>query len=312
MIKRSHANAALFILYAACLYGVTLVFGNLPDGPQVTLVLIISGFGLGLAAQLVFDWSGTRRFWDVYLNAFWTILVFFVLLLIVSYETAICLVIGAPVIFVLLAVGMWVARALGVVLSGKTHLCLPLLALPFLTPFVDLGGLSPMTSYSVTTSVQMRGSPDQILALTQSVAPIKNAERPWTFTHSVLRAPRPVLAQVIDDVRYATWERGVTFEEVLLPAKDPNTLAWQFRFPNPELLGPIDTRVSPMGPEVFLDSGEYRFTELENGQTLVTLTTSYRLRTPLNGYLAIWGNLFLNDFHNAVLHVIASRAEEAT
>ena len=57
-----------------------------------------------------------------------------------------------------------------------------------------------------------------------------------------------------------------------------------------------------------LTEGSYRLEKVEGG-TRLTLQTSYRLHTPVNAYLGLWGELFLQDFHGAVLDVIKARSE---
>ena len=48
----------------------------------------------------------------------------------------------------------------------------------------------------------------------------------------------------------------------------------------------------------------------DGGSDLI-LTTRYWIRTPMNGYAAWWGGVFLGDFHRNVLGVIKNRAEAA-
>ena len=50
---------------------------------------------------------------------------------------------------------------------------------------------------------------------------------------------------------------------------------------------------------------------LPDSGTLLTLETQYSVTTLLNGYLALWGEMFLQYFYHAVLSVIKVRSEEA-
>lgn len=314
MTRRNKINTLLFLGYAAGLYGLLFIFnGYLTsyrfDGLKTTTALIYGSFGLGVATQLIFDWHNTKYYADVLKSATYTIAALLALLMIFAFETAICVLIGGPILFLLLSVGLWVTRFLLHKIDNKSQYCMPLLIVPFLLPSLDVSQYIPSQTYSVSSEIEIMGSVEDVRNLTLDVASISDEERPWTFTHSVLRTPRPISAEVIDGVRFAKWERGVAFEEVLIDDANPNTLSWTFRFPDPALLKPLDYRVSPIGPEVFLETGGYQFTEISPTKTLVTLTTTYRLKTPMNGYLALWGKLFLDDFHMAVLHVLAIRAE---
>lgn len=314
MSRRSRINALLFLGYAAGLYALLFVFNGYLlsyryDSIRTMSVLIYGSIGLGIAAQLIFDWHNTRPYNDVLKSAIIAVSGLLILLMLFAFETAICVVIGAPVLFVLLGIGLAAIRALLQKIDKSSLLCMPLLFAPVILSAIDVSPYIPTETFSVSSEIEMKGTPAEIRALTLDVAEIADTERPWTFTHSVLGTPRPLSAQVIDGVRYAKWERGVAFEEVLIEDANPNTLSWKFRFPDPALLKPLDYRVSPIGPEVYLETGGYRFTQIAPDKTLVTLTTSYRLNTPMNAYLALWGNVFLDDFHMAVLHVLAQRAE---
>lgn len=315
MNRQTKINLLTLILYGAILYGYffLLIDPYFEDrkyqGLQVSFGLIVSSFGLGIAAQLIFDWHNKRAFLFVFKWACLAIFGLMSLLLIISFETLICIVIGGPILVFMMAVGLSAIRLILKAVGQNSTMCMPLLLLPFFMPLADMSSLSPSKTYAVSTSIEMQGTPADIRALAISVPLISEAERPWTLTHSILRAPKPLQAQTRDGVRYAMWERGVAFEEVLIDTNDDNTLAWTFRFPDPKLLKPLDYRVSPIGPDVYMETGAYRFDAIDESRTLVTLTTTYRLETPINGYLAFWGKVFLDDFHMAVLHVIAQRAE---
>ena len=314
MTRRSMINVLLFLSYAAVFYVVFFLLNNTlnsssAQGLRISLVLIYASVGMGIAAQLIFDWHFTRPYRQVLTYSAWTVSALLLVLTLFNLETIACLVIGAPVLFVMLAIGLYLTRLLIAAIDGKSHYCMPLLIVPFVLPMIDASALIPTKTYAVTSQIEMKGTPQQVRALTLDVPHIQDVERPWTLTHSVFRAPRPLKAKVIKGVRYATWERGVAFQEILTETTNPNALSWSFHFPDPALLKPLDYHVSPTGPEVFMETGGYRFEPIGNDRTLVTLTTTYRLNTVMNGYLSLWGEVFLDDFHMAVLHVLAQRAE---
>lgn len=314
MTKQTRINAILFLTYGAVLYGFYFLLGNTLNGYalggiNLSVFLVFGSVGLGMAGQFIFDWNNQRPFREVLKASHLTVILLMVGLIIIQFETVICIVMGWPIIYLGLLAGLYTTRALLDLIDNKTTFCIPLLLLPFAPAFMDVSVFIPTKTYTVSTQIEMQGTPDQVRALTLSVPLIDDAERPWTLTHSVLRAPRPLAATVKNGVRYATWERGVAFEEILIPSDTPNQLSWTFNFPDPALLKPLDYRISPIGPEVVMQTGGYQFDAISPNRTLVTLTTSYQLHTVMNGYFAFWGEVFLDDFHMAVLHVLAQRAE---
>lgn len=312
MTKRIAIKTALFALYAAVTYcffflGLFDWIGTGSENFAVTVSIILIALGLGTSAQIIFDWHGTRSSGQVFKNALWVLLAASVVLFAIQAETLICILMASPIILAGLAFGITVARWVNTKVNERTSLSISLLVLPFLIPWIAPDGIMKTGTYAVTTEIVMQADIDTVRDMVLDVPLIHDDERPWTFTHSVLRAPRPVSAETRDGVRYATWEKGVKFQEVMSETTDPNVISWTFDFPDPTLMYPVDVRVSPTGPDVIMNTGTYQLTQVDADQTLVTLTTEYRLHTPMNWYYAAWGKLFLNDFHTAVLHVLAGR-----
>ncbi|KCV82562.1 hypothetical protein ATO10_06456 [Actibacterium atlanticum] len=277
------------------------------DHPAATISAVaLYGIGLGLACQLVFDWKLLLPLRTVIERTVVAILVVSALLILLRFETLICVVIALPFAAGLATFGIALTRAILKALD-PTHLNVSILiVLPMVLPVFDWALPTKTELVRVSNSIVVDAPASDIRRLAENVAPITQMERPWTVTHDLLRAPRPVSAQTIDGVRYATWTNGVHFEEHLLNGPD---LAWRFVFPDPDALKAVDTRISPTGPEVSLIEGRYSFEPLGSSRTRVTLTTTYQLATPINAYLKPWGKLFLGDFHVAVLTTIADRAE---
>ncbi|MBS8224867.1 SRPBCC family protein [Vannielia litorea] len=305
----------LFVLYALVAYGVMFelperldrLLPNAGLSPVSALLIVLwLGLGLGLAGQLVFDWHRRHRYSTVLLRTSVALLSVAVLLALLWIETVICVAIILPVAVAEAALGIWLTRLLLARFEARTQLCVALFALPFAAPFLHLPLPEMSERVAISTSITIEAPAAVIRAEAENVSDIAENEHIWTFTHSILRAPRPVSAHTSGGIRHARWTKGVRFEEHLLPGPD---FAWRFAFPEPELLRAIDPRISPTGPEVVMLEGRYAFEPLGSARTRVTLTTTYQLNTPINAYLKPWGRLFLNDMHRAVLHVIANRAE---
>ena len=311
MNNRIVIKTLLFALYAAVNYGFFALWLSTARGGEVavavTLSILIIAAGLGISAQIILGWNGEPSKSDVFWRALWVPFIGSIGLTLWKVETIICIAMAAPIIFAGLSLGITAARWVNTKVNHNTPMSFGLLALPFMIPWIAPDGIMKTGTYAVTTEIVMQADIDTVRDMVLDVPLIRDDERPWTFTHSVLRAPRPISAETRDGVRYATWEKGVEFQEVMSDTTDPNVISWTFDFPDPTLMYPVDVRVSPTGPDVIMNSGTYRFTQVGADQTLVTLTTEYRLHTPMNWYYAAWGKLFLNDFHTAVLHVLAGR-----
>lgn len=311
-MKRFCVGLGFFTAYAALSYAVFVLLASPLIGSRdagVATIVLSFCVGLGFAAQLSFDWSFQRPVKAVLKTSYIATALFCVILVVIESETWICVAMMLPVLGISLPVGIWLLRWLMSLAIAPPQFAVGLLALPFV---LNLSGILPPTQlaeYAVQTTVIIDAPAHALRQQVQNVAPITEAERIWTFTHSVLRAPRPVQAETVRGIRYAQWTQGVHFEEHLTTPDDPLRLSWEFHFPDPAAMKALDLRVSPDGPDVFMQGGSYSLRPMTDHRTEVTLTTYYQLNTPINGYLSLWGEVFLQDMHRAVLHVIKSRAE---
>ncbi|SIO20541.1 hypothetical protein [Vannielia litorea] len=299
-------RALIFGLYAALAYA---MFFLVPSDTNVLWLALWFALGLGFAGQLVFDWRRSLGFWVVVGRTSLALLVIAAALVLLWVETVICVAMILPIAILVAVAGIALTRLLLERFESRNRLCAALLALPLVLPVIDMPAPGIEEVISVTTVVTIAAPVAEVRALAENVSDIAADERPWTLTHNVLRAPRPLSATTRNGIRHARWTKGVRFEEHLLPGPD---LAWRFAFPEPGLMRALDPRISPTGPEVVMLEGRYVFEPSGPAGTRVSLTTTYRLDTPINPYLKPWGHLLLNDMHNAVLHVIAKRAEAAS
>lgn len=314
-MKRFSIGFCFFLSYLALSYGLFVFLsptGKVPQGAGTIPLVLVACMGIGFVAQLSLDWDYNKSFKTVFLRACATVSVFAVLLVLVRLETLICVIMLAPVLLFFLALGMGLLRFLMALIVTPPKLAISLLALPFV---LNASGVTPPTTISqhyVQTTVIIDAPMSDLAKSVQSVSTISPDELPWTFTHSILRAPRPLSADTIGGIRYARWTKGIYFEEHLEQTNDQNSLYWRFAFPDLAAMQALDYRVSPIGSDVIMQRGGYEFRPLPDARTEVTLTTHYQLNTPINRYLSFWGELFLQDMHQAVLHVVKNRAEATT
>ncbi len=261
MKPRILIKAALFALYLITTYlGVYLeLLGG--RATNVTVSILLISLGLGVAAQAIFNWHNTRSNLKVFEYAMYALIVMLLPLIVFGLETLICVAMALPIVALMLIIGITAASMINTAINNRT-LCMPLLALPFALPIIDVTSLTSVDRYAVTTTMNLPVGIDAAMELTRDVPMIHDHERPWTVTHNILRAPRPVSAEIIDGVRYATWEKGVKFQEVIHDDGDDTTLSWGFVFPDIRLLRPIDYSVAPTGPEVFMYKWSYHFAPL--------------------------------------------------
>ena len=268
----------------------------------------VIGFVLGALGWFLFARLVDNRFWSVAGIVLVLTILTCVVLIVMQAETAICLVIGLPIYAPFAALDMWVARIWKQRGQSQGRSNAVLIGLPMLAVAVGPQLVWPGADYAVVTKIDIAASVEVVWAHTLDIAPISAEERIWTLSHGLLGAPRPVSARLEGDLRHLEWTQGVVFQEQITARQEFRTLEWDFVFHDPATLAAFDPHVSPDSYHLRLTDGAYRLEAIEGG-TRLHLQTRYRLHTPVNAYLGLWGELFLQDFHSAVLDVIKRRSE---
>ena len=308
MLHRYIVRFSILAVYGAVLYA--FIFNILSGsyfylgGSPVILAMMLIGLGLGISGQFIFDWKRTATFKHVYLNTFYVVGALCVILFFIQEETVACIVISLPVIAVLQALRILGIRALQQALGDNAIMSVWLMLVPLMTVPLSQADLFPYRSETVVSEVIIDADPMTVWNTIHDVTVTADADLPWTITHNILRTPTPISAETIGNKRVSRWTEGVMFEEHFTEVVAGQTLAWDFAFPQPELLHALDYSLSPTGPEVYLLSGRYDLTALPDGRTKVQLSTTYGLRTAINPYFAAWGTLLMTDMHKAILAVI--------
>ncbi|MHA6719393.1 SRPBCC family protein [Sphingomonas sp. RS6] len=236
------------------------------------------------------------------------------------YEGILCIIMLAPIWFGLSTLGGYFAwrwfgprdEGAGQTLRSGALLLLPVLAMQA-EPYVPL----PVTEAVVRRSIVVAAEPAAIWPLAQGVGTIAPSEGTWNLSQDVIRLPRPVSATLVGTgpgaIRHVRWQQGLSFKEVITDWQPAKRLWWRFRFDKDEMDGwkMQDRHLMPDSAYYRITDGGYTLQPLGDGRTRLMLTTRYRVRTPVNLYARLWGELILGDVSNNVLAVIAQRAEAA-
>jgi hypothetical protein len=234
------------------------------------------------------------------------------------YEGILCIVMLAPIWYGLSTLGGILAwRWFGPreddaaqMLRSSALLLVPVLAMQA-EPYVPL----PVANVVVSRSIVVAVDPATIWPLAQGVGTIAPSEGTWNLSQDIIRLPRPVSATLVGTgpgaIRHVRWQQGLSFKEVITDWQPARRLWWRFRFDKDEMDGwkLQDRHLMPDSAYYRITDGGYTLEPLADGRTRLTLITRYRVRTPVNWYARLWGELFLGDVSNNVLAVIARRAE---
>ncbi len=308
--------AAIGVAIAVMLGAFLLLEAARPDGGTIGFVflLMLPAFVSAFVTYVADPWR-IRSLGQYFRITGVLLIVVIVASIPVLKEGTICVVILSP---------LWLASGCtGAYLTYKTRhwqrndrsYCVTLLALPLaamqVEPYVPL----PVATATVERSILVDAAPATIWPMLRGIPDVRPGEGRWTITQDVIGVPRPIGARLVGSgigaERHAAWGHGIRFRERITEWQDQRRIGWRFIFDDMNGWNYTDRHLLPDSPHFTITRGGYRMQPLPDGRTRVTLDTSYAIRTPVNLYAKLWGQLFLGDLENNLLAIIKHRAERA-
>ncbi|MFS1703443.1 hypothetical protein [Alteromonas sp. AMM-1] len=230
-------------------------------------------------------------------------------------EGSICVVLASPAFFFCASMGGLAARWIHLHRKNAPHKpLLSVMLLPIVCTPVELTAFSSSYQYTVTDSILIAATPEQVWREIGNVDVISKQELPWSFGQ-LIGIPRPLRASMTglarDAVRTSEWEKGVVFEEVITVWEPAKQMAYQFKI-DPERIPDhaLDKHVK-LGGEIFSPLyGAYTLEPTPEGYTRLTLSTTLEDNTNLGWYSRVWGKVIFHDFHVMLLGLMKQRAEQ--
>ncbi|MGB3470057.1 MAG: hypothetical protein WBA51_04475 [Erythrobacter sp.] len=212
------------------------------------------------------------------------------------------------------AAALWIkAHAEKAEVKGARFKVSAALTIPFALIYAEEASPPQWQVRSVERAVIIDAAARDVWPMLLAIPDITPDEGIATFTHDITGVPRPSTAalELRGDtlVRKANWGPDIRFEEHVTQIVPGRSVGWRFVFPDGSVQAHTDKHIDPDGPVLKIASGGYRIKEIAPGQSRLTLTTTYRMRTRLGWYFGRWGELMLGDVHDNVLAIIKDRAE---
>jgi len=233
--------------------------------------------------------------------------------IVILREGAVCVVMLAPLWLVAgLAGAEFAYRIRRRAADGRTY-SLAVLAIPLIAMQVEPLLPVPDRYETVVRTVDIAARPERIWPLLRGIPDVRPDEGQWNVTQDVVGIPRPVGARLIGEgvgaERHAVWGADIRFRERIDEWQVHRSIGWRFHFDDADDWVYTDRHLIPNSPHFAVTQGGYRMQPLETGETRVTLWTRYRMRTHLNTYAMVWGEIFLGDLENNLLTIVKHRAE---
>lgn len=188
-----------------------------------------------------------------------------------------------------------------------------LMVVPFALLYAEEASPPDWQERTVTRSVIIAADAQDVWPLLLTIPAVGPDEGIATFTHDIAGIPRPTEARLIQrgaaQVREGRWGADIRFEERITALEQGRRIAWDFAFPDTSVQRYTDHHISPDGPLLKIAHGGYNLMPLADGRVEVSLATTYRMRSRLGWYAALWGERLLGDVSDNVLAIIKQRAE---
>lgn len=230
-------------------------------------------------------------------------------------EAAFCVVVAMPLLVPMVMLGGLLTTLAMVQLgASRTKFYVSVLVLfPYLIAPIEQLYELPEERLTVTNTIEIAASPEQIWAEIASVPEIHESElrRPWIYR---LGFPRPRAATLdyegVGGKRIATFEREVSFFEVIETWEPPKTLSFSIEA-DPAFIpaNAFDEHIIIGGRFYDVLDGIYRIEKMGAGRSRLILTSHHRLATQFNSYASWWSEVVMSEIQKTILEVIARRAE---
>ncbi len=185
--------------------------------------------------------------------------------------------------------------------------------LPILAFFVAGSFPTHPKIYEITNTIVIDAPPHVVFEMLKSIPDISPTEIPTRASH-LLGVPKPTSAVWTDSpsgaVRVSHWGEDVHFIERITEFEKDRKIAWNFEFPEGWVADGIEDPHIEVGGRYFdVLSGGYLLKDV-GGKTHLSLTTRTYDNSGLGAYARFWHEFFFEDFHEVILILVQTRAED--
>ncbi len=300
---------------------------------------LILGLVYGVALRLIFGWDVADMYLSVMMASFLFIAPLVIgflttwplaapslmqclfapwlpcaLLLLISavlgWEGAICIVMAAPVLFLMASIG-GLFGSIRIFKSKGVASCWALL--PFMLAPLESQLPLPQAVHTLETEIHIQVPRAAIWKQIESVPEISEQENTRDFFQR-LGFPRPVSATLshpgVGGIRTARFTGGVVFIETITAWQEGHTLSFAIAAQTDQIPATtLDAHLTIGGKFFDVLQGTFTIKALNEREAVLHLQSQYRLSTPFNLYAAWWSDTVMRSIQDNILQVIKGRCE---
>ena len=285
----------LWVIYGIGQYGIAL--------------FILTPLLLGAMPTILYGYGQKINYSDAWRIAFFTLLIYSIGLLVFAIEGLICIAMASPIGLLL----TWIGSLIGYAIINKTPNNAPttMLILIGIIPtmaFIEKDNKPTLTS--VVTSIEINADPQTVW---KNVVEFPQLDEPTEFIFKTGIA-YPINAKIegtgVGAVRHCNFTTG-SFVEPITVWDEPRLLKFDV-VEQPEPMKELsfwDIDAPHLHDYFVSKQGQFKLTELPNGNTLLEGTTWYYHNIRPTFYWQLWSDHIIHKIHKRVLNHIKKNAE---
>lgn len=319
----------LFAVGFASLYGliVRLLFGFLEDfmGIMSVTFLVLVPIFIGFLTVILIPKvsNGAAAFFIPWLTS----LAILIITISLNIEGAICWIMVYPFFAVLAGIGGVIAwsvkkRNARAKEQGRDDWGKPntlnvsaLFFVPALLGYLEGERTLVPVEYTVTKQIAIAAPPAEVWRQLTHINELKESERRPSFS-TYMGFPKH-LRTVADTfapggTRFAVYEKGLYFKETITEYVPGKRMVLDIKT-DPRHIPPtvMDEHILIGGKHLDILKDEYRLEQMPDGSCRLSLSSRFRINTPLNWYAGLWANYLMSDILKGELELVKARATKA-
>jgi hypothetical protein len=240
------------------------------------------------------------------------VLLFFLFCFWMGKEDIVCLIIISLPYLLAAGIGGMLFGFIILRYRKKKGILYTIFFLPFITGLAEHQLPIEPETYTIESSILINANANDVWQNIVRVHPIADDEyTKGLFNYAGI--PRPLYAELDKDTlgaeRIGHFEDGLIFREKVTEWKRNEKISLNIQVvPNANKKTILEQHILHGKHFSFLNA-TYSIKIISPKQTLLTLSSSYKLDTRINGYGSFWGNMLLGDFQDRLIQVIKNRCE---
>ncbi len=297
-----------------CLIFWVITFINCFYLPDYTVGLFVwLPIVMAICTTVIYGYKNELTNRQLWRNAFFTLLVYCIGLLVFAIEGVICIIMAAPIGLFFTWIGYLVGKQ---ILKSRSKefptamLTFLVLSVPAVMGFEHLSE-DEEDIHPVVTSIEINASPEQVW---QNVIVFPELDEPEEFVFKTGIA-YPINAVIdgsgVGAIRNCNFSTG-SFVEPITVWDEPNLLAFDVK-EQPGTMKELSLyNIHPNHLHGYFISkqGQFKLTKLANGNTLLEGTTWYYNRIKPTIYWNVWSDYLIHTIHKRVLRHIKVHSEQ--